>query len=244
MKHMKHMKNKRNSGMTSLEIIVASSILAAVILAALQFCGSMVENSEHQICTVAMETKSNQAVKKVVDLVRESNGGKTALVSYSLGSCNYTALIFPNPRNKDGEFVRHSYDEYGDPVYTGVPNWQGFTFLYVNKDKELVAYHDYRCAGLVDIPSFPYPGDFEDDPDAWPSLIYKNKGVEYELPKDRHVANTDLDIVCEVIARDVTCFLVTPTTTGLKFYIVTSRSRGKMEVRAAYQEELRIRNSN
>lgn len=235
----------RNAGFTLIEILLTTAFLAIVIFSALLFTRDMVGASEDQMCQVSLETQSNLAMTEIVRHIRESNGGKTLLQAYTLGSSNYTAVLLPNPRNKDGQFVVADEDEYGDPVYTGVPFWQGYIMLYVNEDKELVAYFDYRCEWEVGTPSIPYPEDFGDtDPEAWHSLIYANKGTEYELHKDKYIAAQDLNVSVKVIARDVTTFLVTQTTTGLRVYVVFSKDRGPRSVRVAYQEELRLRNSN
>lgn len=235
--------NNQRGGLSYLELIIATALLAIIIGIALAFAGGMLKSSNTQFNKVAIESRLNRAVKQIIENFAESNGSLVTVITYG----QYSAVIFPTPRDKSGHFSSYTTNEDGEIVSIATrPQWQGYIIIWADPlSRKLYLVRDYRSTTFSCRPTFPYPEEeFDFEAEEQTSTFTYSDGVEeWEIGKGKGI----------VLAGDVECFKVTLQGNGNLSLLVSaaktvgnngggSSSGNRVVVR--YQDAVTGRNTN
>lgn len=233
------------SGFTLIEVVIAAVVLFVVIGIAVGFCSSMLTASGGQFRKVSLEESLNRAMSEVVRLYGESSSSLCAVEKYGALTC----VVFPTARRKNGSFAAYEVNGDGEIVsISTAPQWQGWVVLYVNSDRELVVYHDYREGHVWSAPVFPYSDDFTDNSTA---VFYYRDGakedgeaVDWELPKDYRKVREYGEVTAKVLARNVDHFVVEKVSAGIRVYLMGREGVGDRHITVRYNDSTTGRNNN
>ena len=240
--------NKRQNGFTLIEVVIAAVVLFVVIGIAVGFCSSMLSASGSQFRKVSLEESLNRAMSEVVRLYGESSSSLCAVEKYG----SFTCVMFPTARRKNGSFA--AYETNGDGEIVSIstaPQWQGWVILYVNSDRELVVYRDYREGHVFSKstpPAFPYSDDFTDSSAAVfyyrDGAVEDGEAVDWELPKDYRKVREYGEVTAKVLARNVDAFRVEKVSAGIRVYLMGRESVQDRHTVVRYNDSTMGQNSN
>lgn len=243
------MRNSNKSGFTLLELVIATGVLAVIMLIALSFASTMLSGSESQFTKVSLQEKMDRAIASIVRQYQESNGSMAYAYEYS--NPVKSVSIFPTPRKQNGQFAAYETNYQGEITSIATsPQWQGWVILYIYQGK-LVMLTDHREGHTFGkAPSIVYPDDLTNDSE--PYLYYYDGTkdsdgnlIEWEFPKDPSKIHEYSNMKVTILAQDITCFRVTLTGGRLSLYLTGYRGTGgDRGITVTYNDSTSARNNN
>ena len=134
-------------GMTLLEVTIATTIFAAMVVAALGLMGQVVDTADTDMSQTFAEEQVQNAADTIVMDLKETSPQLCSFYQFTEDGRNQTAIVFPCARNQAGKFIY----KVGTTV-NPTPIWQSIrVYCYVGDpstgrdDGYICRYDDYNA---------------------------------------------------------------------------------------------------